>query len=176
MPNVVVPSSPFKRFAEHLLRSALVTVFIVFGLQKFSPIEARGIAPLVSNSPLTSWLNVLGVEGASMVVGASELTFGALLAVGFWRAGSKFALAGAAGSCLTFLTTLSFLLTTPGVFAPDAAPVMSADGLFLLKDIVLLATSVLMLSISLAQRGADSRRAAPAWVYGPRPAAEPVDD
>ncbi|QXQ06169.1 DUF417 family protein [Sphingosinicellaceae bacterium] len=149
------PSSPFKRFAEHLLRGALVAVFLIFGLQKFSPIEAKGIAPLVSNSPLTSWLNVLGVDGASMVIGASELTFGTLLAVGFWRAGSKLALAGAAGSCVTFLTTLSFLLTTPGVFASNAAPVMSADGLFLVKDIVLLATSVLMLSIGLAQYGAN---------------------
>ncbi|QXQ07422.1 DUF417 family protein [Sphingosinicellaceae bacterium] len=175
MRSVVVPSSPFKRLAERLLRSALVTIFIVFGLQKFSPIEAKGIAPLVSNSPLTSWLNVLGVEGASMVVGASELTFGVLLAVGFWRAGSRFALAGAAGACLTFVTTLSFLLTTPGVFAPDAAPVMTPDGLFLVKDIVLLASSLLMLSIGLAERGAVRGHAAAVRIDGPRPSAESPD-
>jgi uncharacterized membrane protein YkgB len=152
-------SSSFEWLAEYLLRGALVTVFLIFGAQKFTLIEAKGIAPLVSNSPLTSWLNVLGVQGASMVVGTSELIFGILLATGFWRPNSNFAIAGAAGSCLTFLTTLSFLLTTPGVFASGAAPVMSPDGLFLLKDIVLLAASVMMLATSLAKRNLLDRRA-----------------
>lgn len=145
--------STLERNAGQLLRLALVAVFLVFGLQKFTLIEATGIAPLVSNSPLTSWLNVFGTQGASRVVGCFELTFGLLLAFGLWRPGSMPAIIGALGSCGTYLMTLSFLLTTPGVFAPNAAPILSGDvGLFLLKDIVLLAASVVLLAQSWARR------------------------
>ena len=125
----------------------------MFGLQKFTLVEAQGIAPLVSHSPLTSWLGILGVQGQSRVIGTCELTFGALLTYGLWRPGSWAALAGGAGSCLCFLTTLSFLLTTPGVFAPNAAPILSGDtGLILLKDIVTLAASILFVAQGLALR------------------------
>ena len=137
-------------------------VFLVFGMQKFTAVEAAGIAPLVSNSPLTAWLNIFGTLGASRVVGSSELTFGVLLALGFRRPGALPAIVGAAGSCVTYLTTLSFLLTTPGVFAPGNAPILSGDvGLFLLKDIVLLAASVLLLAQGLAQRTDPGRDRAP---------------
>ena len=142
-----------ERNAGQLLRLALVVVFLVFGLQKFTLVEATSIAPLVSNNPLTSWLNVFGTQGASRVVGSFELTFGLLLAFGLWRPGSVLAIVGALGSCGTYLMTLSFLLTTPGVFAPNAAPILSGDvGLFLFKDIVLLAASVVLLAQSWARR------------------------
>ncbi len=124
--------------------------FLIFGAQKFTAVEASGIQPVLSNSPITSWLNMFGALAASRVVGSFELTFCLLLAFGFWRPASRIALLGAIGACLTFLTTLSFLLTTPGVFAPDAAPILSADGLFLLKDIVLLAASIVLLADGLA--------------------------
>ena len=133
----------------------MVIIFLWFGLQKFTAYEAMGIAPLVSNSPLTSWLNVLGTQGASMVVGTSELTFGVLLATGFHRPGSPAATLGALGSCLTFLTTLSFMATTPGVWAPSGPPLLSGTtGVFLIKDIVLFATSILLLAQALACRQA----------------------
>lgn len=54
---------------------------------------------------------------------------------------------------MTFLTTLTFLFTTPGVFIKGSEPVMSGDvGLFLMKDLVLLAASVVLLAKSLAVR------------------------
>jgi uncharacterized membrane protein YkgB len=114
-----------------------------------------GIAPLVSNSPLTSWLSVLGTQGASMVIGISELTFGVLLAIGLRWPDSLAATLGAFGSCMTFLTTLSFMVTTPGVWAPSGPPLLSGNtGVFLIKDIVLLATSTLLLAQALSYRRA----------------------
>ena len=114
-----------------------------------------GIAPLVSKSPLTSWLNVIGTQGASMAIGISELVSGLLLAIGFRWPGSLAAIGGALGSCVTFLTTLSFMATTPGVFAPSGPPLLSGTiRVFLIKDIVLLATSILLLAQSLAHRRA----------------------
>jgi uncharacterized membrane protein YkgB len=142
-----------ERRAIHLLRLSMVVIFFWFGLQKFTAYEAMGIAPLVSNSPLTSWLNVLGTQGASMVIGISELTFGVLLAIGLRWPGSLAATLGALGSCVTFLTTLSFMATTPGVWAPSGPPLLSGTtGVFLIKDIVLLATSILLLAQALTCR------------------------
>lgn len=62
-------------------------------------------------------------------------------------------------SCRLFLTTISFVLSTDGVFGPETLsfPAISVmPGQFLLKDIVLLAASVLVVGESLA---ANSRRA-----------------
>lgn len=141
-----------ERFGRTGLRLAMVIVFLIFGAQKFTAIEAMGIEPLVSHSPLTSWLLGFGVRNMSRVFGCAELTFGLLLATGLFREGAWPAILGAAGSCITFLTTLSFLLTTPGIFAPGEAPVLSSDGLFLVKDLVLLAASVLLLAQSVVTR------------------------
>lgn len=134
------------------LRVAMVVIFLIFGAQKFTAVEAHGIAPLVSHSPLTSWLMNFGVRNMSRIIGVAELTFGVLLATGLWREGSRTAILGGAGSCVTFLTTLSFLFTTPTVFAPGQAPIFGNDGLFLLKDAVLLAASLVLLAQSLVAR------------------------
>lgn len=142
----------FEHYGRLGLRGALVAIFLVFGAQKFTAVEAMGIEPLVSHSPLTSWLLFLGVRNMSRVFGLAELSFGLLLATGLWREGCRPAILGGAGSCATFLVTLSFLLTTPGVFVREAAPVLSSDGLFLVKDLVLLAASVLLLAHSVVAR------------------------
>ena len=150
----LAPTS-FERSATQLLRLSMVVIFLWFGLQKFTAYEAEGIAPFIINSPLTSWLNVLGTQGASMVVGVSELAFGLLLAAGLRWPGSLAATLGALGSCVTFLTTLSFMATTPGVWAPSGPPLLSGTfGVFLIKDIVLLATSLVLLAQGLAHRRA----------------------
>lgn len=139
------------------IRLALVLIFVLFASAKITPYEANGIQPFVANSPLLSWLNAFGVRGASLVVGTIELLAGLLIAIGFWKPASTAALAGATLSCVVYVTTLSFLLTTPGVFAPVAQtygmPIPSAEiGQFLLKDIVLLAASVALLLDSRARR------------------------
>ena len=118
------------------LRYALVLILVLFGATKFTAAEAAAIKPLVSNSPLMGWLyGVLSEQGASALIGTIEIATAILIAI---RPLS--ARASAIGSALavgTFLTTLSFLFTTPGALAATHP----AHG-FLLKDIVLLAAAV----------------------------------
>ncbi len=134
-----------------LLRWSLVVVFVWIGLMKFTPYEANGIAPLIAHSPFMSWLHsVFGIQGASDLVGVSELATALALAVGaFVPIASAI---GAALSACTFLSTLTFILSTPGVWEPTAGgfPALSAmPGQFLLKDLVLLAASLCLLEASL---------------------------
>ena len=143
-----------------LLRWALVVVFLWFGGMKFTGYEANGIAPFIQHSPILSWLNAfLGVQGASYVIGVLELSTAGALMVGAF---SPFASAiGAAMSCVTYVITLSFLLSTPGVAEPTAGgfPAISAPvGQFLLKDLVLLAASLVLLRASMrcSSRGQSS--------------------
>lgn len=135
-----------------LLLWSLVVVFLWFGAMKFTNYEAQGIAPFIAHSPIMSWLHsAFGVRGASMVIGVMELaTAGALVAGVFNRA--AFTL-GAAMSCATYAITLTFFLSTPGVAEPTAGgfPAISAPiGQFLLKDLVLLAASIVLLRTALA--------------------------
>ncbi len=133
-----------------LLRWALVIIFLWFGAMKFTAYEAHGIAPLMMNSPIVSWIPAMfGVQGASDVIGIIELSAALALMIGAFNA--FFSALGAAMSTLTYLITLSFFLSTPGVAAPMAGgfPAISADiGQFLLKDLVLLAASVCLLLAS----------------------------
>lgn len=134
-----------------LLRWALVIVFLWFGGMKFTSYEAYGNAPLIDHSPVMSWLNVVfGVQGASYVIGSIELSTAVMLMLGAFNAAAS--ALGAAMSSVTFVITLSFFLTTPGVAEPTAGgfPAISAPiGQFLLKDLVLLAASVNLLLASI---------------------------
>lgn len=135
-----------------LLRWSLVFVFLWFGGMKFTNYEAQGIAPFIAHSPIMSWLHsAFGVGGASGVIGVLELATAVALAAGaFHRAASVL---GAAMSCATYAITLTFFLSTPGVAEPTAGgfPAISAPiGQFLLKDLVLLAASIVLLRTALA--------------------------
>lgn len=92
------------------------------------------------------------------MLGVYEIGTGLLLAA---RAISPtLSAVGAAMSVLTYLITLSFFVTTPGVAEPLAGgfPAISAmPGQFLLKDIVLLAVSVYCLGSSLIARNQANR-------------------
>jgi reactive chlorine resistance protein C len=134
-----------------LLRWALAIVFLWFGGMKFTSYEAHGNAPLIDHSPVMSWLNVVfGVQGASDVIGVIELSTAVMLIFGALNAAAS--ALGAAMSSVTFVITLSFFLTTPGVAEPTAGgfPAISAPiGQFLLKDLVFLAASVNLLLASI---------------------------
>ncbi|MBV9078124.1 MAG: DUF417 family protein [Methylobacteriaceae bacterium] len=133
-----------------LLRWSLVVIFAWFGGMKFTAYEANGIAPFIANSPFMSWLHAaFGVQGASRFVGVIELSTAAALALGAFR--PAFSALGAAMSAATYLTTLTFFLTTPGVAEPTAGgfpAISAAPGQFLLKDLVLLAASLCLLASS----------------------------
>jgi uncharacterized membrane protein YkgB len=137
-----------------LLRWSLVVIFLWFGAMKFTGYEAAGIAPFIENSPIMSWLNLLfGAQGASYVVGVLELSTAIALTLGAFSA--LFSAVGAAMSAATFVITLTFLLSTPGVAEKTAGgfPAISAiPGQFLLKDLVLLAASICLLVASLNLR------------------------
>jgi uncharacterized membrane protein YkgB len=78
----------------------------------------------------------------STLIGVIEVIAGLLIAAGFVL--PRLGAIGGAMACATFLITLSFFLSTPGVAQADAGgfPVISVlPGQFLLKDIVLLAVS-----------------------------------
>lgn len=133
-----------------LLRWALVIVFLWFGGMKFTAYEANGIAPFIAHSPIMSWLHALfGIQGASYVIGVLELSTAAALILGAFQ--PVFSAVGAAMSAATYLITLTFFLTTPGVAEATAGgfPAISAiPGQFLLKDLVLLAASLSLLRAS----------------------------
>ena len=66
-----------------LLRWALVVIFLWFGCMKFTSYEAMGIAPLMKNSPIMSWIPaVFGVQGGSYFIGTVELATAAALIIG----------------------------------------------------------------------------------------------
>ncbi len=133
---------------------ALAVIFLWIGAMKFTSYEAQGIAPFVMNSPLLSWMyGVFGIQGTAVVIGIYEIVAGLLL-LGRWFAPSL-AVAGAALAVITFVVTLSFMLTTPGVVAAEAGgfPALSAEiGQFLAKDMVLLAVSLYILGDSMIAR------------------------
>ncbi len=146
----IAEKSAGSRWPLVLLRWALVVIFLWFGGMKFSSYEANAIAPFIADSPITSWLHVIfGVQGASYVIGVIELSTAVALTAGAFN---PFASAlGAAMSCLTYVITLSFFITTPGVAERTAHgfPAISAPiGQFLLKDLVLLAASLCLLLAS----------------------------
>ena len=122
---------------------ALVVVFLWFGLLKFTGYEASAIAPLLMNSPLVGWtVGAFGVGGAAMLIGVFEIATAVLLVGRFMK--PVLGVIGGAMACVTFLVTLSFMLTTPGVAQPGvehSLALSAMPGQFLLKDLVLLAVS-----------------------------------
>ncbi|WP_262270546.1 YkgB family protein [Microvirga yunnanensis] len=133
------------------LYASLVVVYAWFGGMKFTAYEAQGLTGLVGNSPFLSWAySLLSVRGFSSFLGVIELSIGALIAARL--VSPVYSLAGGLLSAGLFVTTLSFMVTTPGVFVADMGfPAISvAPGQFLLKDIGLLALSAWIAVDSLA--------------------------
>jgi uncharacterized membrane protein YkgB len=127
-----------------LARYGLVVVVAWIGIMKFTVYEAEGIRPFVAHSPLMSWVyGFMSVRGFSAVLGVAEVAIALLIATRPYSPR-----ASALGSALAvgmFLTTLSFLITTPGVWEPSLGgfPALSAVlGQFLIKDLALLGISL----------------------------------
>lgn len=145
------------------MRCGLGIIFLWFGAMKFTAYGATAIAPFIMNSPLVGWWHaVSGLQGTSDMLGEFEIATGVLLLAGYFR--SMLSALGAAMATVTFLVTLSFLFTTPGVAEPLAGdfPALSADvGQFLLKDVALLGISIWLFGESLS--------AIPVLVVAPAP-------
>src|SRR5215475_2319725 len=130
----------------HMVRASMVLIFLMFGYQKWFEYEAQVLIPFISNGPLISWLYpAFGVRGASRFLGAAEWLICALLFLGFWN--KPLGVLGAAGSCLTFVATVTIIPFMPDGWAPSAGgfPAMAGNVAFLMKDVVLLAVSFYLL-------------------------------
>ncbi|MEE8295309.1 MAG: DUF417 family protein [Sphingomonadales bacterium] len=133
--------------------SFLITLFGIIlvlgwiGAMKFTAIEADGIEPLLRTSPFFSWLLVVfDRQSASILIGIFEIfTAGLLLG---WFFNRKVFLAGAALCVVTFLGTLSFMITFLPTWSADLGgfPALGGTGHFLLKDMVMLAGILLLVA------------------------------
>ena len=129
---------------RELARYGLVVVVGWIGLMKFTTYEAEGISPFVAHSPLMSWVyGFMSVRGFSAVLGVVEVAIAILIAARPFM--PRASVLGSALAVGMFLTTLSFLVTTPGVWEPSLGgfPALSAiPGQFLIKDLALLGISL----------------------------------
>jgi uncharacterized membrane protein YkgB len=113
-----------------VLRWSLVLFFVGFGLYKFTPQEAEGVAPLMAHSPALFWVNpLLGVRGGSDLIGVIEILLGVSIASRHFK--PLLSAYGSLATAAVLLITLSFLFTTPGLDP------QSSDAGFLVKDLTL---------------------------------------
>jgi uncharacterized membrane protein YkgB len=137
-------------FGSRTLRYGLAVVIGWIGAMKFTGYEANGIQPLVAHSPFLSWMyQVWTVRQFSYGLGVVEIGIAVLIALRFWS--PRATAVGSAAAVLMFLTTLSFLFSTPG-WEPSLGgfPALSgAVGQFLLKDAVLLGAAIFSLGEAL---------------------------
>ena len=148
--RAIAKTSTIDTIASVLGRYGLVIVIGWIGALKFADFEAHQIQPLVANSPFMGWLyHVFPVYPLSALLGVFEVTAAALLAVK--PVAPKLSILGSVMAIVLFVSTTSFLFTTPGVAEPAGGgfPAISLLGEFLLKDIPLLGLSFWTLADSI---------------------------
>ena len=128
------------------MRWSLVLIFFLFGYSKWFPYEANALIPIISNSLFLSWMHTaFGIQGASYFLGIAEWMIGIGLALGAWM--PRVSVVASLGSVLTYLTTVTLIITTPDGWEVSAGgfPAMGGATSFLVKDFVLLAGSIILL-------------------------------
>ncbi len=133
------------------LRLALATNILWIGALKFEEYEAELSEPMISTSPLFSWVNrKLGLQKTSRLIGVAEIALGSLIAAK--PLAPRASAVGSLGAVAMFSTTLSFLFTMPGVQQEGYGKLrLSQPGQFLLKDSVLLGAALLTAAESLRE-------------------------
>jgi uncharacterized membrane protein YkgB len=129
------------QFAYKLGVLGTVIILIWGGLFKFTAVEAGAIKGLVENHFAMSWMyKVMSIQQVSNFIGVFEVLTGiGLLASLFFK---RIGLYAGFASVTIFVTTLSFLITTPDVFKiVEGFPV---TDFFILKDIPYLAISLMV--------------------------------
>lgn len=114
---------------------SVVLILFWVGVFKFTPTEAEAIRPLVENHPLMWWLySIFSVQTVSNLFGTVELITALLLLLGLKWCGLR--RIGGLFVVVTFLITLSFLFTTPGMWrVVDGVPTTEFG---ILKDLAFL--------------------------------------
>jgi uncharacterized membrane protein YkgB len=104
-----------ERLGIHVSRYGLVLTLLLIGVLKFTGGEAKGIQPLVANSPLMFWLyRIFGIQAVSNLIGAIEIAVALLIALR--PISARLSFIGSIGAIVTFVLTVSFLFSTPGAF------------------------------------------------------------
>lgn len=138
-----------EKIGYYLALYGLAIILLLIGGFKFTTAEAQGIEGLVRHSPLMFWMySLFSLQTVSNIIGVVEITVAVLLALRPLSA--RLGVLGGMGASLTFLATVSFLFSTPGVIDHSyALPVLSGTGQFLIKDLVLMGASFVILGEAL---------------------------
>ena len=171
-------TSGLKNVGINFIRIAILVVFVWIGGLKYYHYEADGIVPFVANSPFMSFFysndapeykEFKNAEGILVPehrewheanhtytfaygLGVLIMSIGILVFLGIFF--PKIGLIGDALAIIMTLGTLSFLVTTPEVWVPNLGgdefgfPLLSGAGRLVVKDIVILAGAVVLLSDS----------------------------
>lgn len=122
----------------------LAIVLLWVAGMKFTHYEAEAISGLISNNPLISWMySIMSKPMVSSLIGISEILVALLLLLR--PVSEKFSALGGVAASFIFIGTLSFLVTTPGVWEASLGgfPALSVmPGQFLIKDLALLSVAV----------------------------------
>lgn len=167
-----------QKLGIHLIRVAILIIFVWIGGLKFWNYEAEGIVPFVANSPFMSffyaenapeykeyklkegefdpvkhqWHETNRTYVFSRGLGILIMTIGILTFLGIFS--PKLGLAGAGLAIIMTLGTLSFLVTTPEVWVPDLGsgehgfPLLSGAERLVIKDTAILAGAIVVLADS----------------------------
>lgn len=136
MDKCIAPAiKPLNKIGFYVSYLGTFLILLWIGIFKFTPIEAEAIRPLVENHPLMSWMySCFSAQTVSGIIGTVEIITALLLLLGLkWE---TIRMVGGLFVIVTFLITISFLFTTPGVWKiVDGVPV---TDFFVLKDLVML--------------------------------------
>jgi reactive chlorine resistance protein C len=138
------PSSAGSPVTGVLVRLALVGALAYLGALTLAGALSAPMQPLVTGSPILSWLyRRFGAGDAERILAGVELGTALLLAVR--PVAPRLSIAGSVLAIFFFLGSLSLVLTTPGSFTTMPGlwiPLPSPTAAFLMKDVFLLGASV----------------------------------
>ncbi|WP_370897101.1 DUF417 family protein [Chryseobacterium gossypii] len=139
----IYPQSRIYKLGYYVSLFGAALLLLWIGIFKFTPTEAAAIKPLIENHFLTSTLyHMAGIQTVSNAIGMIEIIIALLLVFSV-----KFAFLtryAGIGMVITFLVTLSYLFTTPGIWKiVDGIPV---TDFFILKDIMLLGFGLIIIN------------------------------
>ena len=139
----IYPQSRIYKLGYYVSLFGAALLLLWIGIFKFTPTEAAAIKPLIENHFLTFTLyHMAGIQTVSNAIGMIEIIIALLLIFSV-----KFAFLtryAGIGMVITFLVTLSYLFTTPGIWKiVDGIPV---TDFFILKDIMLLGFGLIIIN------------------------------
>jgi uncharacterized membrane protein YkgB len=130
----------------NVCRAAFVVMLLWAGAYKLTRPGADGIVPLVSTSPLISWMfTLLGRYAGADVIGITEICSAILIIIGRFK--PQAGMAGSLLATIIFTVTGTMVITAPdAIITVKGMAYMSFIGLFLFKDVVSLGVSFYLLS------------------------------